>query len=474
MARLLFLQDLEFEFLGPACISSYLKKNGHEVRLSIGATLTDFQASIKDFQPDFIAFSVMSGSHLWALEMARAIKAEYSIKSIFGGPHPTHFPDLIEKDGVDIVIRGEGEDAILELLNCFDKKTDPCSIRNLWVKENGQIYRNDVRALSEDLDRYPAPDRELYQILEKKIDFSVRHVITSRGCPYQCTFCFNEAMREIYRDKGKYVRFRNVASVIEECQELRDKYRTKIIFFSDDVFGLNMSWQKEFLSEYSSKVGLPFFCLVRADVLAKNAEYAALLAQSGCKMVSFGIESGDESLRNEVLKKNVSNNHILLAAESLHKAGIPFRTFNILGLPGETLSQALTTVQFNIDIKTDFPWCAVFMPFPGTKLTQQAIESGLLPADYNIDCLASSFFAASNLTRHPHIRELENLQKFFQTAVLLPWTFPFIKKLIHMKPNILFKLWFGFMYFLVYVRAERKDFLKMIWFSLKNFRRLLG
>lgn len=473
MAKLLFLQDLEYEFLGPMYISSMLKKHGHDVILRIGSNMGDFRSTISIFRPDFVAFSIMSGSHHWALDMARQVKKEFGITNIFGGPHPTYFPDFIEEKEVDIIVRGEGERACLELMDSFDRKSDYLDISNLWISRNNQIYMNNLGNLEQVLDEYPFPDRSLYSDLETKTDLSVRNVIASRGCPYLCTFCFNNSLKDIYKDKGRYVRIRGIDNVLAEAEALRDTAKTKIIYFVDDVFGLNTNWLYEFLPKYSKRVGIPFICLVRADVICRNEDYVRYLADYGCVLACFGIESGSEHLRNSVLNKNVSNKDIYEAADRLHRTGIKFRTFNILGLPGETMEDAFSTVKMNIDIKTDYPWCSMFMPFPGTKLTEYAKKEGYLQQDFSIDDLSRSFYSKSSLINQPQIGQLQNLQNFFQTAVIWPWTFRIIKLLIKVRQNIIFTLWFGFVFLIVYVKSEKRKLWKTLYFTLRNYGRLI-
>src|SRR6266404_3616400 len=117
-------------------------------------------------------------------------------------------------------------------------------------------------------------------------------------------------MREMYSGKGKYVRIRKIGKVIEECRALKESTGVRTIYFSDDVFGMSKKWLYEFLPEYQREVGLPFICLVRADIVASDREYAFRLAEGGCKSVFFGVESGNESLRNKVLVKQLSDAQI--------------------------------------------------------------------------------------------------------------------------------------------------------------------
>jgi anaerobic magnesium-protoporphyrin IX monomethyl ester cyclase len=471
MAKLLFLQNLEYEFLGPMYISSAVKK-AHACTLALGRTEEDFFAVMESFKPDVVGFSIMTGSHGWALNIARALKKRYKFIALFGGAHPTFFPEFIDEDGVDVICRGEGEEAALELLNALDAKAEYAEIANLSVKRDGQVFRNEVRALNRDLDAFPFPDRNLYDALGPGADRGVRNIATSRGCPFHCTFCFEDSMREMYKGKGQYVRIREVGKVIEELRDLKDNHKAKTIFFCDDVFGLNRTWLLEFLEVYKKEIGLDFVCLARADIIRANEDYPARLKAAGCRSVFFGIETGSEALRNTVLKKNLKDSDIYAAAELLHKAALPFRTYNIVGLPDETLEDAFRTIEMNIRIKADYPWCSIFSPYPRTALTKYSQEKGYLKKDFSPDEISGSFFIDSKL-QLPGIRRIENLQKFFQTAVLWPWTLPLIKLLIKLPPNPLFGLWFGAVYFHVFLKSENRSFFKTLGFALKNYKHLL-
>lgn len=474
MSRLLFIQNLEYEFLGPMYISAMLKSHGHECEVTFGRDLGDISAAIDRFKPDRVGFSIMTGSHRWALNMAKSIKQEYDIQNIFGGAHPTFFPQFdSETKVVDAFVRGEGEESVLELMDHIDKKKPVDTIPNLYYKTEDGFRPNALRSLRSDLDDYPFPDRSLYDTLHNRLDRTVRNVITSRGCPFHCSFCFEDAMRDLYTGKGKYVRIRRIEKVIEECLTLKAEHDVRVIYFADDVFGMNKKWLYEFLPIYKKEIGLDFVCLVRADIVASDDEYAFRLAEGGCRSVFFGIESGNEALRNLVLKKQLSDAHIIRAAKLLHQAGVQFRTYNMMGLPDETLEDAFSTISLNINIKTDYPWCSVFSPFPGTELSQYAQDRGYLPASFDPNELAQSFFLASDLNS-PVSSKLENLQKFFQTAVLWPRSLPLIKILIKLPPNVLFKAWFGLIYFWVYIKSEKRRFWITLIFALKSFRHVLS
>jgi radical SAM superfamily enzyme YgiQ (UPF0313 family) len=465
MAKIFFLQNIEFEYFGPMYISSAVKAHGHQCRVLVGSSAKDFRQIIEKERPEVIAFSVMTGSHTWALKIASGLKSLFPFISIFGGPHPTLSPDIINNPQVDIICIGEGENACAELLNRIDNKKPYTDISNLWVKENGAIHRNDVRALDDDLDDLPFPDRELYRHIKNLADEKVRRFLTSRGCPYNCSYCFNHKMKEMYHGKGKWVRKRRIEPIIEELLQVKAGFQVNTVYFCDDTFVLKKSWTLEFLKMYKERVGLPFFCLIRADQL--DDEIVSSLKDAGCTCVFFGVESGNEDIRKNTLNKNITNKQIEAAAELLHKYKIKFRTYNMIALPGETLENAFETVKLNIKIKSDFPWCSLYAPYPGTDLASRAVQTGMLKEEFTLDDIGTSFHQSSVLN-HPRIGQFINLHKFFQTGVKFPWTLPVIRLLIKLPNNILFNLWFGIIYFWLYIRAEQRSFFKTAIFAIKS------
>ena len=472
MGKLLFLQNHDAEFLGPMYISAELKRAGHQCRLAVGRSVEDFRPVIEEYAPDALGLSVMTGGHLWALEIAGRLRQLTKAVIIMGGPHPTFCPGVAAHPNLDLAVRGEAEQAMIEIMGRIDTGQDFQGIANVLCRVDGVVVETPVRPLVEDLDLIAPADRSLYDVLGDKREVRVQRVITARGCPFDCAFCFQGSMRVLYAGKGRLMRVRRAATVIEECLRLKEEHKAEVIFFADDCFGVDRKWLYPFLENFRAKVGLPFVCLARADIIARDAEYAPRLAAAGCESVFFGIETGNERLRNEVLNKRLSNADIITAAEQLHQAGIRFRTYNIVGLPGETLEDALSTVDLNVRIQADYPWCSIFAPYPGTPLASEAVRLGFLPESFSEDDMTESFFVGSALDM-PNIREMENLQKFFQTLVLWPWSRPLVRRLLGLRPNMLFSLWFGFVYFILYLRSERRSFWSTLRFALANARHVL-
>jgi len=437
MTKILFLQEYLFEFIGPMQLSAMLKSKGHETDLLVWQKEKDIISSIKKINPDVIAFSVSTGYHKLALEKARYIKSRLNIPCIFGGPHPTFFPDFINEPEVDMICIGEGDIAFLELADKIQKKQDITNIKNLWVRKDGKIYKNEIRPLIEDLDSLPFIDRELYYKRYPFLrDLSVKKFMLGRGCPYNCTFCFNKSMKELYKDKGRYVRKRSPENIIKEMKYVKEKYSLKSVRISDDTFTTNHEWLKNLLELYKREIKLPFTALCRVNEL--DEPIIKELADAGCKVMFFGIESGDEGIRNNILNKNISDEQIITAASLLRKYNIKFGTYNMFGLPDETVEKALKTVKINAKIKPDYPYSTVFQPYPATQIVDFAKKSGQLPADFSIDDVGS--MTSRNVLNLKEKDQIANLQRFFYLCVRFPFIIPVVKKLIKLPPNFIFKM----------------------------------
>ncbi len=454
MARVLFLQNIEFDNQGVAYISALLKSNGHTCDLLIENSPDKIAGYAKNSGFDLIAFSLMPGMQHWALKVAEHLKKELpDAPVIFGGLHPTLYPDVINQGPVDIICMGEGEFPMLELMDALDAKMDYSQIKNLWVKKDHQVVKNDMRQLIEDLDILPFPDKGLYYDRYPRLkNKKTKYLITSRGCPYECTFCYNKKLKQIFSGKGKYVRFHSPDRIIKEIRHMKDNYSFETVHFADDNFILNRERIIHLLDKYKkSDIDLPFICLARANLL--DEELVRKLKEAGCASVWFGLESGNEILREKLIKKNLTEKQIVAAARLLKKHRIKFRAYSIIGLPGETVENAFETISLNIRIKTDFPWCSIFTPYSETEIVDYAMAQGYLKDEY-LDDMSGTYFKNS-LLENKEKKELENLHKFFQTCVLMPWTIPVIKVLIKLPLYPLYSIWFGIVYTYVYMKSEK-------------------
>lgn len=468
MARVLFIQNLFMEQLGVMSLSAVLKANGHDVRLAIGSD-TEIIETAKEYKPHIVGVTVLTGFQKRWARLAIAIKEALKEKPlvVFGGPHPTFFPEIALAEGVDAVCRGEGEGAIVELAGACDAHLNEdtlleamSKIRNLCFgvptsSGKQKLVVNPMRRL-EDVDRLPYADREIsfsYRFVRE--DPNV-HFLAGRGCPYSCSFCFNKKMRELCDGLGPTVRMRNPQNVIDEIVQVRRRWGIKVVYFQDDTFILNRRWLLQFLDEYRRSIRLPLYCTVRADLVTEEIAFA--LKEAGCYRVSFGVESGVEKIRNEVLQKKITNDDIKRTAKILKKAGLTFQTTNMMGLPGETLDDAIQTLKLNIEIGTDVAWTSIYQPYPGTELGEKTFKDGYIKDFPDDETIADAH--TSSVLNQPEIAQVERLQKLVYLAVKFPKLLPFTKQLTTLNMPRLFYWVHRITYLLFYFRKITKMSLK--------------
>jgi anaerobic magnesium-protoporphyrin IX monomethyl ester cyclase len=449
--KIVFIQNFWFEFIGTMYLSAILKEKGHETDLFIFDGEEGFIDSVIKSKPDIVGFYTITGSHLWAINTACRIKGKIDTFTLFGGPHATFFPEIIERNGVDGVLIGESEYAIAELVEKIQRKQDISTIKNLWLKQNGNIIRNELRPLIDDLDDIPFPDREIYYKYSFLRNNPNKSFLTGRGCPYACSFCFNASYRSLYRKKGDLIRRISPPRMIRELSNVISKFGAKSIRFDDDLFAVDGKWSGEFLELYRREINLPFTCYLRANIVTE--EIVRTLKMGGCFLSYFGIETGNEENRHKILKKNITNKQIEKTAYLLRKHAIEVGTFNMLCLPGETIDQAYETINLNRKIKADYLWCSIIQPYPKTEIEKISRELGYLDKDFNVDNFRNSYFKTSIL-RNKDYKSLNNLQKLFYVAVKFPIFDPIIKRLIKYEIpwllNTIFYLTYGYRYIKTY------------------------
>jgi len=226
---------------------------------------------------------------------------------------------------------------------------------------------------------------------------------------------------------------------------VRENYPLQFVVFVDDMFVIHRDWVAEFADKYPQAVGLPFFCNVRANLV--NEELAFNLKRAGCVSVGLGVETGNDRLRNVVLKRNMSKEQIVRACLTLRQAGINVVTTNMVGLPTGTLEDDFETLRLNIESRPAFANAFIFQPYPKTELGELARREGLMEGTF--DDIASSAWDTSVLKFPPQEkRQIENLQKLFAVTVEWPWLLPLVRLLIRLPRNRLFwlihKLWKGY------------------------------
>ncbi len=465
--------------MGIMCLIANAKKHGHESDLFLTNLEKDLFRSVREYQPDVIGFSLTSGSENYYLELIKRLRRHVQFIAILGGPHPTFFPEIIEEEGVDIICRGEGDEALVDLLDRLKEGRDYSDVQNLWVKKDGEVHRNPMRPLIQDLDSLPFPDRGSFLKYYAYKHSSVKHFLASRGCPYDCTYCFNHMLKKLYREEaggeGKYCRLRSVDNVIRELEEVRAGFPLNIVYFHDDLFIMNRAWLKEFSVEYKKRIGLPMICYVRANLI--DEEIVQCLKEANCITIAMGVESGNEHLRRTLLKRNMSNEQIIGAARLFHKYGISIMTQNMVGLPEETIDNAYETIEVNTQVKPAYAWVSIFQPYPRTEMHKLCVEKGYLDPSH---IQHASYQVESPINKGMTKREFENLHKFFALAI----EFPLVRKLSHQMirwPNnfvfdVIYRLFKGYTHiFRLKMSSGEIGFLRYLWDLLGyKIRRKMG
>lgn len=374
---------------GLASISAVLKQGGYDVQLYHELYMPDkdeFISKVKEFTPDVIGFTLRTTAVPFVTEMCGWLNDELpDIPVGVGGYHAILVPDeCIQILGVDMVVVGEGEYPWLEYMDSLRDGVERTDIQSMYFKlENGEIIKNPVRPLIEDLDELPFPDFDLfdYENLDRSKNFTAM-VMLSRGCLFACTYCGNSQFRNIYPNKLKYCRFRSPKKAIELLELLLEKHPTiKFIEFRDAIFNMYKEWFYEFMPMYIEKIHLPFNCNLRFDIL--DEEMVKTLKEGGCYMIDIGLENGNEEFRKKYLHRNMKNDHMIEVSKWFRKYKITALTYNIVGLPYETLELSLETVKLNAKLDVDKVIPNIFYPYPMTILEKTARDGGFI--DPNVD-----------------------------------------------------------------------------------------
>lgn len=473
MASILFLHSSPFEYPGVLCLSGYLAQKGHRVEVLVRSCEGRyFWDKARAFKPDWLGFSTVICLHHESYRLAREARKELGAPTIFGGPYVSYYPQAIEREEIDILIRGEAEEALLDFLDAHDHGYDYSSLPNVWTKRNGSIISNPVRPLEPHLDKYPIPDRHIYYKYSELRHMHSKQFMSGRGCPYNCYFCFNQAYRTLYAVKGKeIIRRHSYERVLEEVGRTQASFPLERVCFNDDIFVFDLEWLEKFLPRYRREINVPFECQVRVEMV--NNDVARLLGENCCHHVLMGLESGSPRVRHEILGKKFSNQQFLRAVDMLHRHGVKVTTYNMLGCPTETLDEAIQTVKINADARVDYPWCSLYMPLPGTQAEGFARQKGLVPANFTADDLTGSIFYRSVL-QQPQIREIERVQKLFYVGVSYPRFIPAIRKLAHVNLGPLYEVIFLGTHFLKNLRESEANIFRMLWLGIKRLRTYWG
>ncbi len=394
--KILFIYPA-YESLAVEYLSALAKIHGHRTALAFDPMLFDDSfvyikplASLfsmrarmfdmlDDFQPDVIVFSVVTNTFPWFVKTGQALRKRTKAFIIAGGIHITSVPEnVLKHEFVDAIIRGEGEEAFIKLLDSLQSGSLDHSLPNLGIREENGVRLNPLLPLIQDLDSLPFPDKDIYA--GTSIDSTqVYTIMASRGCPYNCSFCNNNLLRRLYGAKG-YVRMRSVENVIDELSCAKRHFRARRVNFFDEVHGIERKWFEDFAEQYRSRIALPYLACTNPNIVTDD--YASLLADSGCVKVDLGVQTINEVKRREIYHRHESNDRIRAAIETLKKHGIVVAAENITNFPGETEEDMVEMARFYNTTRPDILKVFWLRYYPATEIIDIAMRHGVLgPGD---------------------------------------------------------------------------------------------
>lgn len=363
--------------LGIGMIAAVLHEAGHEVAaldLTVHPmSLSEFGRYVQTYSPELAGFTVVTPTANQVYEtLAPAVYAQSNAQVVVGGPHPTALPDEALQH-VDYVVRGEGEDTIVELCR---RKLPLADIQGLSYKKDGQPEHNPPRALIKDLDMLPLPARQLFPPLTayKGLPSFGRKVVgnlaSSRGCVAKCAFCD----RAVF---GRVFRARSAENVVAEWELLVKEHGAQVVTISDDNFTTAPGRVEKIcaLLQKKSLHRIPWTCSNGIRVETASYKLLSLMKRAGCCSVAFGIESGSQDVL-DAMHKNITLEKIQWAVNNARNAGIPTLTgFFMLGTPWDTAETMEQTIRFATELPLDYAQFAIAVPYPGTAMRAEVQEN---------------------------------------------------------------------------------------------------
>lgn len=423
--RILLVQPPAFTFqkkgdinpnvpLGIAYIASVLEKNGYQVRIldtfvegwenevyidkeriRVGLSFKEIEERIREANPDLVGisnlFTVQRKNAHMICKVTKRINPD--IITVMGGAHPTVAPETVLQDkNVDFVIIGEGERTIIGLLKSLEGERNLEELDGIGFRKNGRIIILPKTKFIEDLDSIPFPARHLLP-MEKYFQANISHggvlrktpyasVVTSRGCPMQCTFC------SAHRVWGKRYRYRSPENVIEEIKMLIQDYGIKELLFEDDNLTLNKRTAEEIFEKMiEEKFDLIWKTPNGVAIFTLDENLLQKMRKSGCYQLGFGVESGNQYVLDKIIKKPVDLNKAPRIIKYGRKLGIETQIFLVMGMPGETKEHIRDSFRFARKIKDFRPFISIANPYPGSELYDICKKNNYLVPEFSFDNL---------------------------------------------------------------------------------------
>ena len=410
------------------CLAAVARREGMDVRIVDAAaenlSIEQTAAELKEFRPRVVGISATTAGIVASGRLAERLKeSDAEVLTLIGGCHVTALPEetLAEFPGFDVAVVGEGEETFGEILRAADNGgTVPGDLPGTAQRQNGRVLLNPRRPLIDDLDTLPLPAWELLRGFPGSFlpsparmrRFPCASLVFARGCPNQCRFCD----RSVF---GNKVRSYSPAYAVAMATDLADRFGVRELLIEDDTFILSAAWVREFCARLiAAGTGISWSCLGRADRV--TPEILQQMRAAGCWHISYGIESGDQSIL-DAMRKGESLARIEDAVRWSREAGLKTKGFFMIGFPGETPESLRRTKELALRLPLDDISGMQVTPFPGTALYACAAEYGALAKDWRGMNTLSTVFVPRGFTREDLERARAELLAafYFRPAVLL-------------------------------------------------------
>jgi len=363
--------------LGLGYLAAVAEQDGHEVRihdmgLDPQKQIADEVQEIVDFGPDLLAATAMTTSWYSIEQAVAAVREQIDCPVVIGGPHATTLPEItLQDENVDFVVYGEGEETFRELIDYLDRGDG----RYEWIAglvfqdADGRPIRNPERPLIPNLDDLPFPARHLFDLerypLYNPNGERMVTMLTSRGCPYICSFCFKGIVGRTYRQ-------RSPQNIVAEVEQVLDQYGIHNLYFIDDLFTIDVRRLEAILDRFIERgLHVRWQCLARVDRVTQPI--LKKMYQAGCREIHYGIESGNEEILTATAK-HIDLSQVQDAVTWTEGAGIQAKGYFILGLPGDTHETMEQTIEFAARLGLSEAMFSIATPMPGTQLWDELVE----------------------------------------------------------------------------------------------------
>jgi len=402
-----------------------VKDGHHNITIKYTNVFEDFEKEVKDFDPELIALSCTEDMFTLGVQLLDRVR-HLKIPTLAGGVFPTFAPEIALSYGcIDMVCKGEGEDALTELCRRMEKKKTIDDIPGIWIKKkNGKIISNPPQMI--DMDKNPLIDMTIFEearfyrpMMGKT--WRMFPVETHRGCPYKCAYCNSPSQMAMYKKEQNksYLRRKNFDNMRRELNFYKNEMKAEFLFFWVDTF---FSWTRrdfETFAELYQEIKLPFWCQTRPETVTEDRIKA--LKKMGCARLAFGIEHGNAEFREKHLFRRMTNDSITRGMKIVVKHEIPFSVNNIMGFPYETREMAFDTIRLNktfVDPRIVDVNAYPFTPFAGTPLRDVCERLGYVKKTD----IVNSFVAIGSvldMPQFPH-ESVQGLVKCFNMYVNFP------------------------------------------------------